>query len=139
MGRNIVESTPLVPVISKVQFDNVATEFLEQYYPDALKTPMAVPIIEIAKKKMGLKIIAEYRLSEDFSIYGQICFSSGLATIYDRDEDEYRDIKVRRGTVFIDPDTIRERNLGCLHNTIAHECVHWYEHRNYYLCNANQE
>lgn len=136
MGRNIVESTPLVPVISKVQFDNVATEFLEQYYPDALKTPMAVPIIEIAKKKMGLKIIAEYRLSEDFSIYGQICFSSGLATIYDRDEDEYRDIKVRRGTVFIDPDTIRERNLGCLHNTIAHECVHWYEHRNYYLCNA---
>lgn len=139
MGRNIVENTPLVPVISKAQFDNVATEFLKQYFPDALKAPMMVPIVEIAKKKLGLKIIAEYRLSEDFSIYGQICFTSGLATIYDRDEDEYRDIKVRRGTIFIDPDTIRERNLGCFHNTVAHECVHWHEHRNYYLCNAGAD
>ncbi len=70
---------------------------------------MAVPIIDIAKKKMGLKIIAEYRLSEDFSIYGQICFTSGLIPIYDRDEDEFRDIKVRRRTILIDPDTLRER------------------------------
>lgn len=136
MGNNYVEQKSLVPVIPKSQFDAVATDFLTEYCPEALLRPMAVPIIEIAKKKMGLKIIAEYRLSEDFSIYGQICFTSGLIPIYDRDEDEFRDIKVRRGTILIDPDTLRERNIGCLHNTVAHECVHWYKHKNYHLYNS---
>lgn len=136
MGNNYVEQKSLVPVIPKSQFDAIATEFLTEYYPEALLRPMAVPIIDIAKKKMGLKIIAEHRLSEDFSIYGQICFTSGLIPVYDRDEDEFRDIKVRRGTILIDPDTLRERNIGCLHNTVAHECVHWYKHRNYHLYNS---
>ncbi len=136
MGNNYIEQKSLVPVISKSQFDSVATEFLTEYCPEALLKPMAVPIVDIAKKKMGLRIIAEYRLSEDFSIYGQICFTSGMIPIYDRDEDEYRDIKVRRGTILIDPDTLRERNIGCLHNTVAHECVHWYKHRNYHLYNS---
>ena len=136
MGNNYIEQKSLVPVIAKSQFDAVATEFLTEYCPEALVKPLTVPIVDIAKKKMGLKIIAEYRLSEDFSIYGQICFTSGLIPIYDRDEDEYRDIKVRRGTILIDPDTLRERNTGCLHNTVAHECVHWYKHRNYHLYNS---
>ena len=133
MGHNIVDETSLVPVISKAQFDDVATEFLTEYYPEALKTPRAVPIVDIAKNKMGLKILTQYRLSEDFSIFGQMCFTSGLATIYDKDEDEYRDIKVRRGTMLIDPDTYMRRNYGCFNNTVAHECVHWYKHRNYHL------
>lgn len=133
MGHNIVDETPLVPVISKAKFDEVAAEFLKQYYPEALETPKAVPILDIAKKKMGLKVFTQYRLSEDFSIFGQMCFTSGLATIYDKDEDEYRDIKVRRGTMFIDPDTYLKRNYGCFNNTVAHECVHWYKHRNYHL------
>lgn len=133
MGHNIVDKTSLVPVISKAEFDDVATEFLEEYYPEALTTPKAVPILDIAKNKMGLKVFTQYRLSEDFSILGQMCFTSGLATIYDKDEDEYRDIKVRRGTMFIDPDTYLMRNYGCFNNTVAHECVHWYKHRYYHL------
>ncbi len=133
MSHNIVEETSLVPGISKAQFDDVAVEFLKEYYPEALETPQAVPILEIAKKKMGLKVYTQYRLSEDFSIFGQMCFTSGLATIYDKEEDEYRDVKVRRGTMFIDPDTYMKRNYGCFNNTVSHECVHWYKHRNYHL------
>ena len=136
MNNNYVEQKSLVPIIPKSQFDTVATEFLTEYCPEALLNPMPVPIVDIAKKKMGLRIIAEYRLSEDFSIYGKICFTSGKTPIYDREEDEYRDIRVRRGTILIDPDTLRERNIGCLHNTVAHECVHWYKHRNYHLYNC---
>lgn len=135
MNNNYVEQKSLVPIIPKSQFDTVATEFLTEYCPEALLNPIPVPIVDIAKKKMGLRIIAEYRLSEDFSIYGKICFTSGMTPIYDREEDEYRDIRVRRGTILIDPDTLRERNIGCLHNTVAHECVHWYKHRNYHLYN----
>ncbi len=122
----------LVPIISKAQFDDEATAFLMKYCPEAIETPMAVPIADIARNKMRLTVINDVRLSEDFSIFGQMCFTDGLATIYDKDEDEYRDVKVERGTMFVDPDTYFLRNLGCLNNTIAHECFHWFRHRNYH-------
>lgn len=122
----------LVPIISKAQFDDEATAFLTKYCPEALEAPMAVPIADIAKSKMGLTVITDVRLSEDLSIFGQMCFTGGLATIYDKDEEEYRYIKVERGTMLIDPDTYFLRNLGCLNNTIAHECFHWFRHRNYH-------
>ena len=35
----------LVPYIPPAEYDKVAYEFLEQFYPDALKNPMPVPII----------------------------------------------------------------------------------------------
>ncbi|GHV42209.1 hypothetical protein FACS1894187_24320 [Synergistales bacterium] len=35
--------------------------------------------------------------------------------------------------MIIDPDTFYQRNLGCLNNTIAHECVHWERHRCYHF------
>lgn len=130
MAKNI--KNDLVPRISKAQFDDEATAFLSKYCPEALETPMAVPIKEIAKRKMGLTII-ERRLTENFSILGQMCFTSGIAEIYDRDEDEYREIKVRAGTMIIDPDTLLKRNLGCMNNTVAHESVHWFKHRNYHI------
>lgn len=122
----------LVPVISKAEFDDEATTFLNQYCPEALAEPMAVPIVDITKNKMGL-IIIEERLTEDFSIFGQMCFTSGLAEIYNRDEEEYREIHVKRGTMIIDPDTLFQRNQGCMNNTIAHESVHWFKHRNYHI------
>ena len=135
MGRNIVERMSLVPRIRKDQFDDVATEFLTEYCPEALQHPMAVPIMDIARHKMGLRIITRFRLTEDFSVYGMMCFTSGPIPVYDKEEDEFRDIKVRRGTILIDKDVLEERNIGCLHNTVAHECVHWYKHRNYHLYN----
>ena len=100
-----------VPHISKTSFDDKATEFLKKYYPDALVTPMPIPIEDIARKKIGLMIIEE-RLTEDLSILGQMCFTKGLAEIYDKENDEYREILVRGGTMIIDPDTLR-KNLGC--------------------------
>lgn len=130
---NIVDETSLVPVIKKNEFDDVATEFLTVYFPEALKTPMAIPIMDIARKKLGLTVCTKYRLSEDFSILGQMCFNSGYVDVYMKDTDEYIQLAVRRGTMFIDPDVIEHRNQGCFNNTVAHECVHWYKHRNYHL------
>lgn len=130
---NIVDETSLVPVIKKSDFDDVAAEFLTAYCPEALKTPMAVPIMDIARKKLGLIICTKYRLSEDFSILGQMCFNSGYVDVYIKETDEYIQLTVRRGTMFIDPDVVELRNQGCFNNTVAHECVHWYKHRNYHL------
>ena len=136
MASNFVEQKSLVPIIPKNKFDDVATEFLKQYCHEALEKPMPVPIIDIAKKKMGLRIVPDFHLSEDFSVYGQMCFTSGKVPVYIKEDDEFIDIKVKRGTMLIDPDTLFERNIGCLNNTVAHECVHWYKHRNYHLYNS---
>lgn len=133
MRKNFIDDIPHIPVIAKKDFDKIAEGFLLKYYPQALREPIVVPIKEIAKNKLGLKVITKFRLTEDFSILGQMCCNSGLTTIYDKKEDEYRDIRVRRGTMFIDPDVILLRNEGCFNNTIAHECVHWVEHRQYYI------
>jgi len=126
------------PRISKAEFDDEARAFLEKYYPEALQTPMSVPILTIARKKMGLRIV-ERHLSEDLSILGQMCFTNGLAEIYDKENDEYREVKVRYGTMIIDPDTIKVRNEGCKNNTVAHECFHWHKHRDYHIAVSVQD
>jgi hypothetical protein len=108
----------LVPRYAKTDFDDVATEFLAQYYPKALENPMPVPIRDVVMKKMGLRI-REWHLTEDLSVYGQMCFTSGLVEIYLPETEEYREIKVRWGTMIIDPDTLNQRNIGCQNNTIA--------------------
>lgn len=139
MASNFVEQKSLVPIIPKNKFDDIATEFLNRYCPEALKKPMPIPIIDIAKKKMGLRIVPDFHLSEDFSVYGQMCFTSGKVPVYIKEDDEFVDIKVKRGTMLIDPDTLFERNIGCLNNTVAHECVHWYKHRYYHLYNSGAD
>ena len=60
-----------VPHIWKSELDSEATAFLSKYYPDAIKTPMCVPIEKIATEIMHLKVV-EHHLSEDLSILGQI-------------------------------------------------------------------
>lgn len=125
----VAASKNIVPIIYKDQLDDEATRFLERYYPEALQTPMAVPIEEIVREKMGLGIVHGNRLTNDFSLFGQICFSKGTVRVYDLLEDTYRDVDVERGTILIDAYTYWERNLGCVLNTIAHEAFHWHRHR----------
>lgn len=121
----------LVPYIPPSEYDKVACEFLEQFYPDALKDPMPVPIEEIAQASLGLNI--QYIcLSEEMDIYGMTIFTDGGVEIYDPEEGLYSTKIFKSKTVLIDPEVVKKTNIGCRNNTIAHECVHWYKHRYYY-------
>ena len=75
----------------------------------------------------------DYSLQKNTFFDAQMCFNSGYVDVYLKDTDEYIQLTVRRGTMFIDPDVTELRNEGCFNNTVAHECVHWYKHRNYHL------
>lgn len=121
----------LVPILQKSEFDDVATNFLVKYYPQALTTPMMIPIEEIAVQTMKLQI-KRFHLSEDLSVLGQVFFSAGSAEIYNKDTDEFVYEHVDKGTMFLDPDVATERNIGSERNTIAHECTHWHIHRSYH-------
>jgi transcriptional regulator with XRE-family HTH domain len=120
-------SDALVPYIYKEDLDAVATDFLRRYYPEALKTPMAVDPLKLAEK-MGLNV--ELRdITKDLSIFGQVFFHDSEAEFYDSDKDEIVRTSVKARTIFVDPKAYFQRNLGAVNNTIVHECVHWDKHR----------
>jgi transcriptional regulator with XRE-family HTH domain len=120
-------SDSLVPIINKEQLESVAIDFLRRYYPEALKTPMAVEP-QVLAEKMGLTI--EMReITKDFSVFGQIYFHDCDAEFYDEDSDEMVQTHVKARTIFVDPKAYFLRNLGTVNNTIVHECVHWDLHR----------
>jgi hypothetical protein len=127
----LIQAKNYVPRINKKAFDVKAYQFLEKYFPEALQTSMPVPIEKIAREKMGLTIL-ERTVTEDFSVFGMMCFTSGYTEIYDCESKEYLNLQVNAGTMVIDPDTRFKRNIGCRNNTIAHECVHWELHRSYH-------
>ena len=121
----------LLPFIPSHDYDKIATEFLEQYYPQALSTPQRVPIEEIARNGMGLDV--QYMcLSEELDVFGMTIFTDGKVEIYDPEEGLYDTKLLAAKTVLIDPKAVEKTNTGCKNNTIAHECVHWYKHRYYY-------
>jgi len=120
----------LVPIISKNQLDDIAEGFLKKYYPKALTVPMKVPPKKIAEI-MGLKIV-QVHITKTGIIFGQIYFSDSITKIYDVSTDTYKKVKVKRGTILIDPDVFFMRNVGSLNNTIIHECVHWELHKKFF-------
>lgn len=121
----------LVPYIPPAEYDKAAREFLDKYYPEALKNPMPVPIEKIAKDGLGLDI--QYIcLSEELDIYGMTIFTDGAIEVYDPEEGLYDTKMFKAKTVLIDPEAVKKTNAGCRNNTIAHECVHWWKHRLYY-------
>jgi hypothetical protein len=131
MTTGVAATNNIVPIIYKSQLDIEAARFLERYCPEALRSPTAVPIEKIVREKMGLNILHGNRLTEDFSLFGQICFSQGNVKVYELLTDTYQEVEVERGTILIDAYTFWERNIGCVNNTIAHEAFHWHRHRVY--------
>lgn len=130
-SAGVAASKSIVPIIYRRDLDKEATAFLEKYCPEALEEPMRVPIEDIAKEKLHLNVIQGYRITDDFSIFGQICFSPGKVKVYDIFKTSEKEEEVPRGTILIDAYTYWQRNSGCVNNTIAHEVYHWHRHRLY--------
>jgi len=120
----------LVPYIKKDNLEHEATRFLEEYYPEALETPMPVPIMDIIRYNMGLGVRLGGLLSEKNGVFGQVCFSDIEVTQVCFKTGEEIERTAPRGTIIVDIRTLK-RNEGCVNNTLAHEAFHWYRHRVY--------
>lgn len=131
VSSGIAATNNIVPVLYKKDLDKEATAFLEKYYPEALESPMPVPIEKIATDALHLTVLQGHRITDDFSIFGQICFSKGAVLVKDIFKCSEKEMEVSRGTILIDAYTYWERNKGCANNTIAHEVYHWHRHRLY--------
>jgi len=106
----------LIPTVSKEDFDDEATKFLAEYCPEALEIPMPIPIEDIIQVKLKLDLIQNKRLTRDFNVLGQICFSPGEVEVYDVHNDIPHKIPIKRGTILVDACTPYLRNLGCVKN-----------------------
>ena len=124
-------TSDFVPVISRDELDNEATDFLIRWCIEALEKPMPLPIEDIICNKMKLGIEKRYNLSSDFSLFGMLCFNEGEVEVHDLFKEEDICLSIDKPTVFIDPDVVFLRNIGCQNNTLAHEAFHWHRHKVY--------
>lgn len=111
-------------------FEKEAEEFLVKYEcSDCINNPRPIPIRDIATRLMSLDIIDSEYLSSDNSVQGAISFTKGTIEVYDWSSQEYIGFYAEHPTIFVDADIL---NLGRYNNTLAHECFHWWKHRNYF-------
>lgn len=123
----------LVPYIPYEKLEEVATAFLKEYYPEALKiTLRGQPPVwvdpNVLAERLGLTIKSQ-RISEDASVFGQIYFVDTDAEMYDANTKCNVTVHIDGKTIVVDPKMYLLRSLGSVNNTIVHECVHWVEHR----------
>ena len=118
-------SPEFVPYIKAKEMDEIAEGILKEYYPEALETPMALPI-DAYLANIGLTKM-EGKLTEDSSIFGEMVFKYTEVVFYDENTPESR--LVKKKTILVDPEVICLRNQGSYNNTIVHESVHWLLHR----------
>lgn len=130
-------SDALVPNIQYKQLEDVAHEFLETYYPEALTIPHAgeaptyLDPMKLAET-LGLTVRTQH-IKKDSSIFGQLYFADTDTEMYSADQDKSIPVHVDAQTIVVDPQIFLLRNLGSVNNTIVHECVHWVKHRKVFL------
>ena len=111
-------------------FEVEAESFLKKYEcEDAIDNPQPIPIFDIAQRLMSLDIVQSECLALDGSIQGAIAFTKGTLDVYDWETGEYIGYTTDGPAVFIDSAIWTE---GRINNTLAHECYHWWRHRNYF-------
>jgi hypothetical protein len=126
-------SDALVPYIPYDRLESVATAFLKEHYPEALRIPRPkqAPIYvdpSVLADRLGLTIKTQ-RIKEDASVFGQIFFAETDTEMFDVRTGTAMPVHVDERTIVVDPTMYLLRNYGSVNNTIVHECVHWVKHR----------
>ena len=117
-------------LLGKNRLDEYANTFLNQYYPEALETPMALPV-DVILEKMGL-VVKEASLSSDLDIFGCCLLLDGKVPIYDREKRTMISVLYPKGTILVDPMTAAFRSEGAQRNTLIHEALHWHKDKTYF-------
>jgi len=115
-------------VLSKPDFDDIATMVLKEYMPYVLSSPQPLDIEFLLKERLCLDV-SYARLSQAGEVLGLIAFADTYLP-YGTKNNEY--MEVLEGHVLIDESLIDERNYGRRRFTLAHEASHWICHRTYH-------
>jgi len=116
-------------ILSRDQFDEIATLLLSDNAPEVLSKPQPLKIGDIVQKNMGLTLKYQ-NLSPNGETIGLVSFGD---TEYDCYDDLYRPIKlaIADGTILIDKSLSGDRSYPRRRYTITHELCHRLLHRSY--------
>ena len=108
--------------------------FHRRYCPEVFEQPMPVPIRRIMEERMGLNVIAKYKLSPELKKHGKVLFDTETVKVYTdaeecTDTEDEQAITFPRGTVLLDGELFWQRGYGTFMYSMGHECSHWFSDR----------
>ena len=116
----------LVPIMSKRDFDSIASEILDRYYTKEIGYIYKING-KVLATAMGYSIIFK-RLSLNGKIKSKLIFDRKNVTIYDQNGVSVSMV-VPENTILVDISLLEDDKLD---NVIIHECVHAYLHNIFY-------
>jgi len=118
---------------SNEALETIARQIISQFDPSLLYKPAVIPVEDIMEKIYGLTIEFLY-IRKNGRILGETVFEDAEIPIYEHRNDEgYKLIPVKAGTVIIDASLLHKGRIGRLRFTCAHELAHWVIDKNYFM------
>ena len=115
----------------------ISRQVISKYDPRLLYAPAPIPV-ECIMEEIGLTIEFQY-LRKNGRVLGETVFEDAMIPIYERENNEgYKLIPVKAGTVLIDASLIHNRGDGRFRYTCAHELSHWVIDKNYFMALGEQ-
>ena len=112
--------------------ETIARKVISQYNPALLKEPSPIPIEDIMERVYGLTLEYHY-LRKNERVLGETVFADVNVPIYEPQNNRYKLIPVKAGTVIIDVRLLQKPNDGRFRFTCAHELAHWVIDRKYFI------
>jgi len=127
-----------VPVLSKNDIDTIGEQFVADFCPAALKTPMAIDIDGFAQTYLGLKQDFQY-LSHNGVYLGMMVFNdTNKIPIYDPSTKRAEYVSAKARTVIIDNGLLDDSQERRYRFTMGHEAAHDILHSGYYGYDQDQ-
>jgi len=113
--------------------ETIARKVITKYDPALLKEPAPIPVDDIMERVYDLTL--EFHIiRKNGRILGETIFEDTEIPIYEPHNNEgYKVIPVKAGTVIIDARLLDEGNDGRYRFTCAHELAHWVIDRKYFM------
>lgn len=124
-------------IIGSKRLDDYATKYLTQRCPEALKSPMALPVDKIIDDE-NLNVV-EAKLSRNGDVFGCCVLLDSEIPIIDPATGNTTPSFYQAGTILIDPDSECRHSEGAMRNTLIHEALHWEKDRRYFQIKTMHE
>lgn len=127
-----------VPILSKREIDTIAENFLWDFCPKAMKTPMEIDIDSFAQNYLGLKQDFQY-LSNNGIYLGMMVFNNtDKIIVYEPETNTAEYISEEARTIIIDNNLLEENQEHRYRYTVVHECGHDILHTEYFHYDPKQ-
>lgn len=127
-----------VPYLTKKEMDEIAENFIWDFCPEAMRTPMQIDIDSFAQNYLGMKQDFQY-LSHNGVYLGMTVFNdTNKVIIFNPETWEADYISAEARTIIIDNNLLEENQEHRYRYTMGHECGHDIYHTQYFGYSPDQ-